>query len=354
MPRAASVAESPVCYDEGVRVRGTSLWLDAPRPHELCFVSHAAVAGARRHARLVASEATVRLLRLLQPPRRATPAGDPSGGAPTQALSVPFGRRFALGRLDLELLPSSFALGAAALWVGGGARSVLYTGPLSRPSHVLSQQLAPRRAEVVVVPAGPAALRAPDAPAPEASEQALLDFVAGALRQGQLPLLFVPALGVAQELVHRLTGAGYVLRLQRQIYAACQAYAASGATPLELRALRREGLRSASGAARAGEVALWPDDPAHAAALADLPRTRRALVGGGAGLGARAEQLGCERAFALGSQPSYAELVHYLRACQAARVVLLDALADDALARALRDEGWAVECCGAPRQLPLY
>lgn len=353
MPRAVALAASPVCYDDGVRLRGTPLWLDAPRPHALCFVSHAGIAGAGRHARLVASEPTVRLLRLLQPPRRRATAGADGQVAPNQALSVPYGRRFSLGRLDLELLPSSFALGAAALWVGGGARSVLYTGPLSRPSPLLSQQLSVRRCEVAVVPAGPDALRAPDAPTPEASERALLDFLETALQGGELPVLFVPPLGLGQELAHRLARAGYVLRLHRQIYAACQAYAASGATPLELRALRRERLPRHPPPALAREVALWPDDPAHVAALADLPLARRALVGGGASLAARAQRHGCDTAFALGQQPSYAELAQYLRACQAARVVLLGGLADDPLAVELRRDGWAVACCGPPRQLPL-
>ncbi|MBK8481261.1 MAG: hypothetical protein IPL40_08810 [Proteobacteria bacterium] len=356
MARAASsVAASPVCYDDGgLRLRGTPLYFDAPRPRALCFVSHANVAGAAGHARLVASEATVRLLPALQPrPRRR--AGVDGAAALTPALSVPYGQRFSLGRLDLELLPSSFALGAAALWVGGGRRSVLYTGPLRRPSPLLaqsqSQSLALRTCEVVVLPAGPDALRAPEAPAPEVSARALLAFIEAALAGQQLPLLLVPPLGLAQELVHRLAGAGYILRLHRKIFAACQAYAASAATPLTLGALRRGVLRRRRGGWEAREVALWPDDPAEVLALVGLPKVRRALIGGGAGLAAAAGRLGCEAAFALGGEPSYAELAQQLRASQATQVVLLGARDDDALERALRRDGWVVECCGPARQL---
>jgi len=48
-------------HNSGLRVEGTSLWLDATRARDRCFVSHAHSDHAVRHRRIIASPQTARL-----------------------------------------------------------------------------------------------------------------------------------------------------------------------------------------------------------------------------------------------------------------------------------------------------
>src|SRR5437762_192184 len=70
----------------GIRLAGTSLWLDAPEPAELCFLSHVPLApDPPRHRRMLMTEATAKLY---EAHHRRPPA-----------LICPFRRPFTIGDL---------------------------------------------------------------------------------------------------------------------------------------------------------------------------------------------------------------------------------------------------------------
>src|SRR5579859_6316960 len=108
-------------WQDGVRIVGTTIWCDAPRRHQITFVSSSARGlGDAGAGRLILTERTLALL---------------GRAAESDALVTPFGRPFALGRLRLELLPSGHLPGAAQLLVErpgkSGARRLLYAGDLN-------------------------------------------------------------------------------------------------------------------------------------------------------------------------------------------------------------------------------
>jgi putative mRNA 3-end processing factor len=102
-----------VTWRDGVHLTGTPIWCDARRRRDVCFVSSADRLGRGGHGQLIATPLTLALL------------GANSGGAD---LAVPVRKRFTLGTLRLELIPSGRGAGAAALLVDLGGRTTLYAG----------------------------------------------------------------------------------------------------------------------------------------------------------------------------------------------------------------------------------
>jgi hypothetical protein len=103
-----------VTWRDGVHLSGTPIWCDARRRRDVCFVSSAERVGKSGHGQLIGTPITLALL----------------GAVGHGHLAVPLLRPFTLGTLRLELIPSGRGLGAAALHVDLGGRTVLYAGAI--------------------------------------------------------------------------------------------------------------------------------------------------------------------------------------------------------------------------------
>jgi putative mRNA 3-end processing factor len=135
-PRAAPVP--PVTWRDGVHLTGTPIWCDARRRRDVCFVSSADRVVRAGHGQLIGTPTTIALI-----------AGRDSGH-----LAVPVRRPFTLGTLRLELIPSGRALGAAALFVDTGMRTVLYAGAIRTVNATEAAEVRASDAVVVAAPVG--------------------------------------------------------------------------------------------------------------------------------------------------------------------------------------------------------
>jgi hypothetical protein len=135
-PRAAPVP--PVTWRDGVHLTGTPIWCDARRRRDVCFVSSADRIVRAGHGQLIGTPTTLALI-----------AGKDSGH-----LAVPVRRPFTLGTLRLELIPSGRAMGAAALHVDTGMRTVLYAGAIRTVNAAEAAEVRASDAVVVSAPIG--------------------------------------------------------------------------------------------------------------------------------------------------------------------------------------------------------
>jgi putative mRNA 3-end processing factor len=108
---------SPITWRDGVHLTGTPIWCDARRRRDVCFVSSADRVGRTGHGQLIGTPITLAML----------------GASGHGHLAVPVRKRFTLGMLRLELVPSGRMLGAAALHIDLGGRTVLYAGAIRPP-----------------------------------------------------------------------------------------------------------------------------------------------------------------------------------------------------------------------------
>lgn len=119
-----------------MHLTGTPIWCDARRRRDVCFVSSADRLGRGGHGQLIATPLTLALL------------GDTSGGAD---LAVPVRKRFTLGTLRLELIPSGRGPGAAALVVDLGGRKALYAGAVRTAKIASCDPAEVRTSDALVV-----------------------------------------------------------------------------------------------------------------------------------------------------------------------------------------------------------
>jgi len=125
----------PLEFNNGIRVLGTELWLDATRTRDISFVSHAHYDHATRHRRVIASAKTALLYR-----HRVLKG---SRGTRTEVVGYEFGDPFRLGDLVLTLFPSGHILGASQILIETDKR-IVYTGDFK-----VQQGLASERIEIL-------------------------------------------------------------------------------------------------------------------------------------------------------------------------------------------------------------
>ncbi|MCC6746850.1 MAG: hypothetical protein IT371_04280 [Deltaproteobacteria bacterium] len=344
--RARRLGEPLLEYHGGLHLRGTLLWFDAPEPRQLCFVSHALVAGGIAHQKIVSTETTAALLRAIgSADGRGRRAHEP------QALVTPYRRSFALGTLELELFPAGHSLGSASLLVEHQGHTVVYAGAINPRRTALSERLEARRCDLLVLPASPAALRRLALPPAEDVERGLLRFVRETLEAKGTPVLFCAPVGEAQEVAALLGEAGLPLRAHRQIFAACRVYRERLGDRFPMRTLKRY-QRSIDPAAEPS-VLLWPAHLRHSPAIAQQPGARLGFVSGLALEPTVRAEMDCHEAFPLSAEADYAGLLEYVRACAPTEVALMGAGPGD-LGRDLTALGIEVSFLGPERQLALF
>jgi putative mRNA 3-end processing factor len=219
-----------VTWRDGVHLTGTPIWCDARRRRDVCFVSSAERVGRAGHGQLIGTPTTLALL-----------------GAGAGHLAVPLRRPFTLGTLRLELIPSGRGLGAAALFVDVGARSVLYAGPVrttdtSEPAEVRSCD-----AVVVAAPVGEANHVLPPI---EAARANLVTWTRDQLAASRRPVLVVDSILEGFEIAGELAradlpvAASHSLREAAPRAAGAPALAAPGREPCAIVRVETDRIRS--------------------------------------------------------------------------------------------------------------
>jgi putative mRNA 3-end processing factor len=232
-PSPGSAGSEPVTWRDGVHVTGTSIWCDARRARDVCFVSAWDRVARASHGQLIATRETLVQL-----------------GADAGAhLSVPYGRPFTLGAVRLELVPTGHALGAAALWIEHAGTRVLYAGAIASGRHVgLGAPAELRSCDALVVAAPYGAKEHVFPPAPETAA-ATVAWAARTAGEGRVAALLVTSAGKGLDVAAELAAAGLDVVAHRAIHHAAQRLRAAGIAPSAL-------VRATDGGAAAGEATL--------------------------------------------------------------------------------------------------
>lgn len=334
-PRAAS---QPIVWRSGVHIVGTSIWCDARRARELCFVSRADRVSPSRHGQVIATRETLALLS-----RSQESADDAS------ELAVPLGRPFSLGTLRLELFASGSAVGAASLSVELGCRRVVYAGSVNPRGGGLGGAADQRTCDVLVIEAnhgqpGAVFLSPPDAAAEVADRCRRITAAGGAavlLVDGVLE-----GLDLADRLDHAGLRSGVELVAHRSINEAAERLGAVG--------VRLSPLRVAARRPRPGQVVLWPVSRRVAFPPEALPRASEVLLVSGAAISADAVgRAGAAHGVAWSTQADHIALRRYVEESGATEVYVTGRLAET-LAADLSRDGRPVRPLGPPVQMSLF
>jgi hypothetical protein len=321
---------APVTWRDGIHLTGTSIWCDAIRARDICFLSTASAMRGAKHAQLIASQDTLNLV----------------GPGKTEAgsrLAVPFGQPFTLGTHRIELFSSGHGIGASSLVVKVETHKVVFAGTVNPRGSVLGGPLDHRSADILVLSGRYGSPRF--AFPPEDSVFSRLHERCSEICQANgVAVLLVGDTGKALDLANRLAVTDLEIQVHRSFHDAAR----------RSRPNIFEGLRRWNAKGKTGRVLIWPIHTRSKLDRATLPKGSQVLlVSGQAADQECITAAGASEGFALSNQADHAELVRYIRGSGAEQVYLTQSCdRGQGLQDTLPEH--KIEAIGPPEQLSLF
>lgn len=317
------------------------LWLDAHAPigaDEAVFVSHAHSDHTARHARVLFSPPTQKLM-------RARVAGERVEHV------LQFCERHALGPLTgtgapgtfLTLLPAGHIFGSAMSLLETPAGSLLYTGDFKLRRGLSAEPCEPRPADVLIMET---TYGRPQYEFPPTAVvlHGLVRFCREALDNDEVPVLLGYSLGKAQEILSGLAEAGLPIMLNPQVAKLTRVYESFGR--------RFPPYRDLDAKAATGHVVLAPPGATATTLRRRLGACRIAMLTGWA-LNAGAHfQYQADAAFPLSDHADFPDLVEFVKRVAPRKVYTLHGFAAD-FAATLRELGFDAQALSETEQLEL-
>ncbi len=337
----AAETDEPVTWRDGTHISGTSIWCDARRARDVCFVSCSHAVPVSRHGQLIATEATLAML-----------ARSSRESEAETRLSVPFGRPFTLGTLRLELVQSGHAVGGAALAVDVRGERVLYAGAVNPHGGGLGGTADVRTCAAVVLAAtyGDPSIEFPPI---EETQSRVVEFANEVTAKGGIAVLLVTSPSKGLDVATRLAADGLEIRAHRAIQQAAQRLRGIDGAGAAVPDIHAWSTKNTARTARRC-VLLWLARHPHTLARAALPpHSRVALVSGSALDREALERCEADSGFAWSNEADFGELCAYLDSCGASRVYLTGRHAES-MADAISSPERPARRLGPPRQMSLF
>ncbi len=189
-------------YDKGIRLNGSSLWLDASRKVENCVVSHGHMDHAKKHRFILATDKTVHILK------------HRIGETRSQVLS--FREPFDFDGYRVTLYPAGHILGSAQILIEANGRRLLYSGDFNLQNSSTAEPIDIPESDILIMECtfGRPKYSFPNR---EKIAQELLLFIEQALNCGQVPVIIGYALGKSQEAMKLIGDAGYHMAVHSSV-----------------------------------------------------------------------------------------------------------------------------------------
>ena len=323
---------APVSWRDGIHLTGTSIWCDAKRSRDICFVSAASAVPHAKHGQLIASAETLSLL-------------ERPGEEAASQLAVPYGQPFTLGTQRIELFASGHAYGSASILVHAGDTKIVYAGAIRPHEPILGRALDYRSSDVLVVnaPYGQAHFAFEDA---GAIAKKLVLRCNEICAEAGVAVLLVDGIGKALDVAQLLGESALPIFAHRRLQ---ETTAALHKKSPELPAPKRWNAKGSG-----GRVLLWPLSLCSKLDASVLPASSRVLLVSGRAIEADSvAAAGADEGFAWSNQADHEQLLDYIRG-SGARQIFLTHSVDRGADLAAKLSGRSVEAIGPPQQLSLF
>ena len=316
------------------------LWLDAHQaigPDETVFVSHAHSDHTARHARVVFSAPTQKLMRARIPGKRAEHVlgfGSRASAADLGPGTSDFG---------ITLLPAGHIFGSAMSLVETESGSLLYTGDFKLRPCLTAEICGPRRADTLVMETTFGLPRYVLPPTDEVVRD-ILTFCRAGLAEGAVPVLMCYSLGKSQEILRSLTDASIPVMLSLPVAKMTEVYEACGH--------RFPGWRPLDVEQPGGHVVICPPGPKLDELRSKHPKVRTAVLTGWAMEPGCRYRYRADAAFPLSDHADFPDLIELVKRVGPKRVFTVHGFAAE-FATTLRDMGIEAWALGKENQLTL-
>jgi putative mRNA 3-end processing factor len=196
-------------FNHGIKISGTSLWLDATKKVPFSFISHAHSDHIRHHKQIIATPPTVSLFQQRYGKVNAT--------------ALNFGIPHQIDDIQIELFPAGHILGSAQILIIKNGLRLVYTGDFNtRPSYT-AESLEVRNADILIMEStfGLPQYRFP--PREQAVDQ-LTSFIKNCFSHSILPVIMAYTLGKSQEIIKILGELNFQMSIAKPIYQLLKIY----------------------------------------------------------------------------------------------------------------------------------
>ncbi len=311
-------------FKKGITLPQIGWSLDAQKPVERAFVSHAHSDHCARHREILCTAPTARLMRARMPGRRVEHI-------------LPFGQTELLtSNTTVTLHPAGHIFGSALCLIEHNEHGrLLYTGDFKLRPSLSAEPCATPHADVLIMET---TFGRPQYvfPPVEQVRADIVQFCQRTLAEGTTPVFYAYGLGKSQELLCILGAAGLPVMLHAETLRLTEICRGLG--------LALPACREFSATELPGHVVICPPQSENAAFLRKIPAPRTAMVSGWALDRATIYRHRCHAAFPLSDHADFPELLRFVELVQPKRVLTLHGFAAD-FAQQLRRRGieaWAL------------
>jgi DNA ligase-1 len=311
-----------VRYDNGVYLPAHDIWLDPHRDQAFAFVSHAHADHIGRHAEVILSANTARLMRARLPGERIE-----------HVLEYDTPAEFRGG--TVRLLPAGHIFGSAQFHYETDAGSLLYTGDFKLRQGQSAEPTQWRNADTLIMETTFGLPRYVFPPA-EGILEDIRKFCIEALEEDAVPVLLGYSLGKAQEILACLQPLGVPVMLHGAVYRMTRLYG-------EMMGHFPEIERYDAGAVQ-GKILICPPSANRSIMLKKIKNRRVAMLSGWAMTPGAVHRYQCDAVFPLSDHADYPDLLRYVELVQPKRVLTLHGFAGEFAAdlRARGVEAWSL------------
>lgn len=313
----------------GIRISDSNLYLDAKKRTVLSFVSHAHSDHARRHDQVLATPATLSLMRLRQ--------------RKIHALALPYHQYFDIGDLHLELLPSGHMLGSAQILIERNGTRLIYTGDFKPGKNRTAEALEVRQANILIMES---TFGAPQFIFPKEWEiiERLAKFIDNCFRSGIVPVVMGYALGKSQEALKILGELDFHISIHPSLAPIVQVYEQHGIQFKNYQIYQGEDLRE--------RVLLVPPHLARSHVVTKIWRTRKLVLTGWAVDPDAKYRYAADEALPYSDHADFNQLIQFVHQVQPEKVFITHGF--DSFVHYLRKEGFKAGLLEETPQLSLF
>jgi len=328
-------------FSQGIRITGTSLWLDAERAVETSCVSHAHSDHIRGHAHVIATDKTIRFLthRLGRVKATALRFGEPF------ELEAPMFTGSDLGDgCRVTLLPAGHILGSSQILVERNGARLLYSGDFQLAQSAAAEPIDIPSCDLLIVESTFGLPRYRFPTREELTEQ-LIEFIDACLARQAVPVVLAYALGKAQEVMKVLSDRGYALVVHSSIFEIASLYEAFGIFLQSYEKLQR-------GRDLKGKVLVIPPHARRLRLVEQIERKHTVLLSGWAADPGSKYRYGVDEALPWSDHADFADLLRYVEMTKAKKVYTTHGFEEFALI--LRQKGFDAEPLKPSAQIELF
>ena len=317
-------------YNKSIRLRNSTLTLDARQYSEACCISHAHTDHIRTHRRVFATLPTIEFMK-----RRVRQVN---------ATAANFNEPFVFDGYQITFVPAGHILGSAQILVERDGQRLLYSGDFKMGESTTAEPLQIVACEILIMECTFGHPRF-QFPPREKMIARMCEWADAALRDGATPAVFAYALGKSQEAMKIFSDNGFALSVHPSILRLAKVYEHFGyhfgeVTPYH----RHEPV--------ANRVLIMPATARRTRQMEKLANKRTLYLSGWALEHNAKFRLGVDEALPLSDHADFPGLVEYVRRVNPKKIFTTHGPAD--FARHLRDLGYDAKPLDAPPQGELF